>query len=227
MTKNVLQEQIAALYLRLNGYFLSGFIVHSPHEGKKTNKAQVDILAVRFPHNSEPERQIKPSRFLQVSNKAIDFLICEVKGGKEKLQFNEALREDQETVSTTLRWMGAFPEAEIKTLAKKVRGILVPTNAPTTQRFPWVESRDKLSRIRAIIFAPDRSAPRPNQIRFVCGEEIVNFIWRCLRPASIRSQCAARYDFKMWGKYEGLVRIFKGTKQKPSMDEIYSNLSKT
>jgi len=59
------QENLLALYLRLNGFFLSGFIVHSDVPG--ANITEVDALAVRFPYNAEPEREIGPDPLLELS----------------------------------------------------------------------------------------------------------------------------------------------------------------
>ena len=42
MDKSDLQELLAALYLRLNGYFPSGFIAHAP----VGNLTEIDILAL-------------------------------------------------------------------------------------------------------------------------------------------------------------------------------------
>lgn len=57
--KSHVQENLLNLYLRLNGFFITGFIVHSPELGK--NRAEIDALAIRLPYNDEPERVIKPS----------------------------------------------------------------------------------------------------------------------------------------------------------------------
>ncbi|MEE9214556.1 MAG: hypothetical protein V3U54_07140 [Thermodesulfobacteriota bacterium] len=87
MEKSTLQEKLAALYLRLNGYFVSGFIVHAPIEYQNAAgetrrvKTELDILAVRFPFNREPERVVLPSTYIDVSNSHIDNVIGEVKGG--------------------------------------------------------------------------------------------------------------------------------------------------
>ena len=53
------QEALVHLYLRLNGYFVSGFIVHSSDHGK--NKTQIDALAVRHSFNSEDLPGYRPS----------------------------------------------------------------------------------------------------------------------------------------------------------------------
>src|SRR5437867_493484 len=90
--KHDLQETLVSLYLRLNGYFVSGFIVHAPGMNKESNRTQVDALGIRLPNNSEPEREVRPSEYLQLPTRQIDILICEVKGDKASLQFNEAIR---------------------------------------------------------------------------------------------------------------------------------------
>ena len=67
-----------------------------------------------------------------------------------------------------------------------------------------------LYRIRAIFFAPDRQAPtQPNQQHYIYGEEILNYIWQCLRPKEIRLLSQTRYDYGLWGTYEKIVRYFK------------------
>lgn len=121
MRRHDLQEQLAALYLRLNGYLVSGFIVHAQPGGKETNRTQVDALGVRFPYSCEPEREIKQSVFLQIPDNVTDILICEVKGGKEALKFNERLRKDSGALRSVLRWIGAFTEDEINGLVPAVQ----------------------------------------------------------------------------------------------------------
>ena len=56
MDTSDLQELLAALYLRLNGYFPSGFIAHA----SVGNLTEIDILAVRFPDHRELEREVEP-----------------------------------------------------------------------------------------------------------------------------------------------------------------------
>src|SRR5580658_7819091 len=70
-----MQEQLLSLYLRLNGYFVSGLIVHSPTPGE--NFTEVDLLGIRFPRSREPERQIDSDPLLETSTDLIDLVICE------------------------------------------------------------------------------------------------------------------------------------------------------
>ena len=90
MTKGDVQEALVALYLRLNGYFTTGFIVQSPTSGRVT--AELDVLAVRLPNNAEPDRVIRGSPELKRWDDGIDFIIAEVKSRGEPFQFNLAAR---------------------------------------------------------------------------------------------------------------------------------------
>jgi hypothetical protein len=77
MDKGKVQDLIVTLYLRLNGYFTSGLIVHHPDTGK--NITDVDVLAVRFPWHAQPDREVGPAPELKCTPEQIDIIIGEVK----------------------------------------------------------------------------------------------------------------------------------------------------
>src|SRR5690348_9082718 len=105
------REDLVALYLRLNGYFSTGFIIHSPaHNNIYT---EIDSLSIRHPHNAEPEREILPSPSLEPSSEQTDLLICEVKGRGQLLQLNDALRDNTGAIESALRWAGLIPSSRI------------------------------------------------------------------------------------------------------------------
>lgn len=52
---SLFQEKLVKLFLRLNGYFTTGFIVQSAGRGVET---EVDIIDIRFPFNQQTEREI-------------------------------------------------------------------------------------------------------------------------------------------------------------------------
>jgi hypothetical protein len=222
MDRPTVREDISALYLRLNGYFLAhAFLAH--REGPQGLRSEIDLLAVRFPLNSEPERQIGPSGYLQVSNEVIDFLICEVKGGNNALSFNSSVRlpGNRTTVETLLRWMGAFPENAVPFWAEKVQELMnTENNDPST--FPCARTCLGVQ-IRTIIFAPDRRPPRGRVRRFVHGDVLINYIWDCFRPDTPRRSCATEYYVRSWARYDHIVRVFKDSRRTapPSMQEIY------
>ena len=233
MGKSTLQEKLVALYLRLNGYFVSGFIVHAPIEYQnaagETRRArtELDILAVRFPFNREPERVVLPSTYLDVSNSHIDIVIGEVKGGlKERLQFNRGLRENPDAIESILGWIGILDDEKTKSIIGSIESILSTQNEPDYSKFseyivPKEISKNNI-RFRTIIFAPDRPKPSLGQIRYVYGGEIIDFVWRCLCPEESRVDCETKYDYGLWGNYEELVRYFKRVDRKPnSLDKLY------
>ncbi len=224
MKKSELQETLVSLYLRLNGYFVSGFIVHASGTDSAGNRTQVDAVGIRLPYNSEPEREVRPSEYLQIPNGVTDIVLCEVKGGHERLQFNQALREVG-AIQSVLRWVGAFEEKEIENLVQPVREILSPHHPDTPGAFRAVPSRDGRYQLRAILFAPDRAEPRKTQTRYVHGLELVGFINRCMRTEFPREKCTTRYDFGLWGGlYEPIVRFVKGAAHDVGVGEIYEKL---
>src|SRR5436309_2351830 len=116
MDKSDLQELLAALYLRLNGYFPSGFIAHAP----VGNLTEIDILAVRFPDHKELEREVEPCAHLHPPKDYIDLVVGEVKGGRKNANFNPKFYQRPETVEKVLNRIGAFSRNEVADLVAQV-----------------------------------------------------------------------------------------------------------
>lgn len=212
MTKAEAQEAVVTLYLRLNGYFTSGFIVHSDVPGE--NATELDVLALRLPHNAEPVRGIDPDTALDPWDHGIDLIIGEVKSHGQQFQFNRALRDSRESVATALQWWGHLTPEEVKHLTDAVVAILAPL--PGATKAPTVECpRD--ARVRAVLFSPEENLRRQNQSWFIPGPPMFAFIWKCLRPPVPRDACATVYDFGRWGReLEPIVRYFKdANRQQP------------
>jgi hypothetical protein len=205
MTKGQVQEALVTLYLRLNGFFTSGFIVHSPTHGR--NRTEVDIIAVRFPLNAEPARGVGTDEELGTSDAVLDFVIGEVKSHGQQLRFNEGLRCSREAVESLVQWCGYYTDGERPGVTDSVLKLLEPQvasqNAPTAMG-------PRSSRIRAILFSPERNARRQNQPWFVTGPTIFAYVWKCLRPGEPRPWCATTYDFGAWGReLQPIVEYFK------------------
>jgi hypothetical protein len=238
MDRSDFQEQLSTLYLRLNGYFTTSFIVHAPlgeydEDGElRTNRAELDVLAVRFPHNAEPEREIKPSPFLEVSSEYIDILISEVKGGTRKSpRFNSGLRENPYITRSVLRWVGLFEEGQVENLVGPIMTILAVQNPNNHEQYRQYIVPEELSknvpvRVRAILFAPDRPPAQQGQTKFIHGQEVIDYIWMCLRPDKPRPESETRYNLGLWGIYEPLISFFKTAEHKPNnITEIYTALN--
>jgi len=200
------QEGLVNLYLRLNGYFITGFIIHSAVYGR--NLAEIDALAVRLPYNQEPEREVGPSPFLEITEGVTDLLICEVKSRGQALQFNEGFRESELAIAAVLRWAGLFREEEILPIARELKEGLTPrTVAP---RNLVIVEGPRGVRLRALLCCPERWEKDRSQPPFLYGKETFSYVWTCLRPEVPRKACGIRYDFTAWGsQLEPLVRYFK------------------
>jgi hypothetical protein len=202
--RSQVQEALLYLYLRLNGYFLSSFIVHSPECGK--NKTQIDALAVRHAFNREPGRQIGPSPFLHP--KGTDLLICEVKSRGQQLQFNEALREDDAVIQYVLRWAGLFDEEETMRVGRELKLILRPAT-PASKVEMGIAGAGEVT-VRPLLCSPERRQCHTNQPWFVCGDEIFSYIAKCVNPQTLRDACSTRYDITAWGsRLTPIVSYFK------------------
>jgi len=199
-----IQEAVLLLYLRLNGYFVSSFIVHSPEPGK--NITQVDALAVRHDFNREPNRVVRPSEFLKP--KGTDLLVCEVKSYGEPLQFNESFRENDDAIQSVLGWAGLFDQEETIPIASQLKPLLQPSTPASEAERGVAGPRE--TTVRPLLCSPERRSRRDNQPWFLCEQEMFSYIARCLNPEALRESCSTRYDINLWGpSLAPLVRYFK------------------
>lgn len=98
--RSQIQERLVKLYLRLNGYFSDGFIVHHDINSRISLE---DILGVRFPNHSESEREAGLCSRLQLNDSNnIDILIGEVKSNGVSLRFNNAISTNIEVLRKIL-----------------------------------------------------------------------------------------------------------------------------
>lgn len=223
--KSTIQEDLVSLYLRLNGFFVTRFIVHSPIHGE--NRTELDALALRLPFSSEPERKVGPDTLLDLSEKHTDLALCEVKSKGQAFQFNRALFAEPAAVATVLRWTGLFEVQEIDGLAAAVADALKPID-PARSEPPTVIGPRGI-RIRGLLFSPEASSRRKNQPWFVTGPDVLRYVWTCLCPSTPRSSCATTYDFRLWGDHERIVRYFKSrsTKGPGDIDALYAFLERS
>ena len=226
MTRSNLQEQLVKLFLRLNGYFTSGLIIHSNKKGN--NKTELDILGVRFPYHKQIDRQVECSKYLDIPSHTIDIIIGEVKGLKAGINFNAALYSDKETIEKLVNWLGMFSNDQINQVQCDLQKILQPKQLSNSQKFNILEyTVDSINyTIRPILFCPDRPKPKNNQSRYVYGEILLGYIWECLRPEIFRDTCSTIYPTNMWGyDFTYLVEYFKSENKRTvgNMKDLYSH----
>lgn len=218
-----IQESLVALYLRLNGFFTSGYIMHADTSNlAKREKGEIDILAVRLPFSREPETAVPVSPYLGIRQDTVEVVIGEVKSGKEKLQFNPSIR-DASNVIRALRRAGFTNNEDV---LRSIASSLVDRMPPLAVRprpspdFELINPKDVLlqprgdicypTRIRPILFHLGRELPKRNQVWFVGYGQIMEDIWKRLRPETQPDSCQRVYDYHLWGPvFDAIVTYFK------------------
>ncbi len=229
--KSNIQECLVTLYLRLNGYLTTGFIIHSDKNGIS---GELDILAIRFPNHNQDDTNHNSSKFLEVPQN-IDLIIGEVKSNGQLLQFNTCLRtRDSAHViwNKILKWVGIFEQKCIdEILPDLIQLVQTKENSQLLYlKSVSLESKFGIISIRPIIFSLERINTH-NADKFITWTELNDFIWDCLCPLENRKECGTRYDFKAWGTdlYQ-IVKVYKDRQKEQrkfmSISEIYEDIEK-
>lgn len=228
--KSIIQENLATLYLRLNGYFTTGFIIHS--EGNSID-AELDIVAIRFPKHKQDYTGHNSSEYLEVPP-YIDIIIAEVKSKGVKLQFNDSLRQQStlEPWKKMLEWIGLLTDDQIISVAEELNILVQPM--VNSQR-KYLRSTEIIKTefgdltVRPVIFCPER-VRKNNCDKFIDWTEVNDFVWKCLCPLETRDSCGTRYDFTSWGiGLFDIVKVFKDRQKTQdkfkTMTELYSDIT--
>lgn len=223
MDKGKFYESLVRLYLRLNGYFQTGLISHSAVHGN--NATEIDILAVRFPHHSQPERVVGFCTALNPSKTNIDIVIGEVKS--RNVVFNDPLKTGHPLADRNwtqiLNWIGLFDPNEIKNLITQLKAC-ADTNSSLIAGIEG-NSVHGTVKIRPIIFSIERRASNNNPKSYISGDEVIDYIWDCLCPVVSRVDCSTVYPLGNWGpEFEDIVKYFKDRNVanigKPSLTDL-------
>jgi hypothetical protein len=224
-TKPQVDEALATLYLRLNGYFTTGLILHSPEWGG--NRTELDCIAIRHPNHSLADRDVESSEFLGVHQGETDVVVCEVKSRPGDLAFNEALRTDLEAICALLRWVGVFDETQVVSVAKRFQPLLLDRVSLEAARSGVVEEG---CRVRSLLCCPACPEAQSKDHWCLTGAEIFRFVNECFNPAVKRDSCSTRYNFQQWGyALRPLVTYFKDIPigGSPSLGDLYKHLRVT
>lgn len=211
MERNRLQEKLVGLYLRLNGFFQTGLIVHSGVHGN--NSTEIDRMAVRFPYHRQEDRQIGFCQKLGDPGSVTELLVVEVKNGRPV--FNSSLYEpsrDPEAIwEKILSWTGLFDGSEIESMTSNLiislrgneNGVYEPFQAGTAENQIHI-------RLILVSFEGTEDFEKAGGI---IGKDIIDYIWECLCPEQRRATCSVTYPINNWGEeYEDLVDFFKKEK---------------
>ncbi|MDZ4339400.1 MAG: hypothetical protein U1B94_04185 [candidate division NC10 bacterium] len=215
-------EALVVLYLRLNGYFTSGLVVHAPEWGQ--SRTEIDCLAVRHPNHIQPDRGIGPAAFLGLRDDRVDLLVCEVKSVAAEVAFNERLRADPSVLESVLRWAGVIGNSEVPRVADQLLPIL-REGRESPRAGDGVTANGV--RVRGLLCCPAATQADLPTGWCLLGPEILTYANECFNPAVPREPCSTRYNFKLWGRWLApLVEYFKSVKvgEAPTLDGIYGSV---
>jgi len=210
-------EAVTTLYLRLNGFLTSGFILHSSKPGEALG--DVDCLALWHPHHDQSERGVSPDSFLELGGRP-DLLLCEVKSSLPSLSFNERLRTDPAGLNSLIRWSGLVLPSDVPDVVAKLQALIQEDTAPAEARAGFVYSG---VRIRALLCCPGCPSEPPVDRWCILGDQMLDYINKCLNPHVPRPSCSPTYSYDLWGGYlEPVVRYFKAlaSSATPSFAEL-------
>lgn len=221
MRKSDIDEILAQLYLRLNGYFTTGLILHSPEWGQA--RTEIDCLAIRHPYHCQSERGVETSDFLGTHEGETDVILCEVKNNPSSLIFNRPMREDIEALRATLRWAGIFTETQTCSVAERLQSLLHEDARPEVVQVGVVEGT---FRVRPLLCCPPCFEPVTDKWCLL-GTEILQFADKCFNPQNKRDLCSTRYNFHQWGyPLTPIVQYLKNCHRMdtPSLEGLYQKL---
>jgi len=222
MRKSDVHESLATLYLRLNGYFTTGLILHSPEWGQA--RTEIDCLAIRHCHHSQADRAIGTAEFLAADEEANDLILCEVKSEPTQLRFNKPIRNDPAALCAMLRWAGLFGEERIESIAGRLLPLLQDGVSAEAARHGV---REGDFRVRALLCCPPIAKPT-NDRWCLTGDEILAYARQCFRPDERRASCSTRYNFQQWGfPFAPIVRLLKEFPELPTLESLYQELRAT
>lgn len=225
MSRHRIQENLVALFLRLNGYFTTSLIIHSEKEFQVSG--EIDIVGIRFQNHKQTDRNINFFSNLDIPKDKIDIIIGEVKGGKSQLSFNDFLKNDKKNVIKLIEWIGNVNSSDIETIADKIIDAIQSTEIQNCEPFPHIYIDNYC--FRPILFALDRIKPRDNQKNFISGNDMINFCWECFRPSVARETCSTNYtSISNWGgQFEKMVGYFKNHEKTEvgNMDDLYKHFN--
>lgn len=190
MLHSEMLEKLVAFYLRLNGYFTTGLILHSTKKGR--NSAQIDLLAVRHPFHDQSYRGVPCSDFLDLREGTVDFLICEVKSSDQG--FNQSIQKN-DVLKDALAWAGLVPPDSLNGIVDRVVPLLADGVDAEVAAKGVFEGQ---IRIRGLICCPQTPADKTNRW-CLYQEEIIEFCVKCLNYKDTPSSCSRKYGFNAWG----------------------------
>jgi hypothetical protein len=219
MRRSAANEVLAALYLRLNGYFTTGLILHSPEWGE--SQGEIDCLAIRHPYHSQADRDLGMNDFLNGQKEITDLILCEVKSDPNQLHLNESIRTEPKALRAMLQWAGILCGEQVEAVVCQLQPLLREDVAAHPAR---IGVREGPVRVRALLSCPPLAGPVWDRW-ILTGDEILRYADPCFNPAEPRASCSTRYNFQQWGyPFTPIVQWLKERPHPMTLEALYDQL---
>lgn len=210
-------EVLTRLYLRLNGYLVSNLIIHSAKHGN--NSSEIDIIGIRMPFHMQEDRQVLKEDELECSNQRIEILIADVKNvnNKNRLRFNDGLRNNRESIKKLVNWIGCFQSVD-DVLIDEFEKYLNLHRVKNWEGFATFNKNldHGLFQFKFTFFCPSLNEWDGAGFKYVNGNQMVSFIWECLNKNKLITSCSRCYNLHNWNEFEPLVQYFKSLSTEPT-----------
>ena len=183
-------EKVAYWFFRLNGCLtIVNFIVHPDlvrRDEPRSQRTDVDILAVRFPHRCELFTSGQPMQDHEVFDSVglIDIVIAEVKRGRCNLNGPWTRRPDQ-NMHRVLYAIGAFSECRVPEVAESL--------------YSDGYYADDMFRVRLFAIGSEKNERLLPKVVQLTWDEILEFIY--VRLTKYREHKAQHEQWNSVGKY--------------------------
>jgi len=214
-------ENLASLYLRLNGFVTLNLIIHSEEHGYE--KSELDFLAVRMPLHQQNDRNVATSEFLELPKDRIQIIIGDSKSSANinNVKFNNGLKDNQESIKKLLEWIGIF-EIIDNALIQSIQSHLQIEIKDFNKGFNYLDFDTAFGRYRLIVlfFCPTQSSSNDGEMKYVHGQEMIDYCWKCLNKEHEPDECNRTYSLKHWHELKPYVAYFKETEFAGTIDEF-------
>lgn len=214
-------EKLASLYLRLNGFVSSNLIIHSDQHGNE--KSELDYVAFRMPQHNQSDRNEPTSPFLDLPTDRVQIFLGDSKSTTDpnKVRFNDGLRKDRDSIKKLIEWIGIFDKID-EGLIDKFEHLLAQKISNEIDGFSRLDFDMDFGKfqITFLFFCPLLKEPSKNQLKYIYGEEMLNYCFRCLNEVYEPEECNRTYGLKHWGELRPYVTYFKKINEPGSIDDF-------
>ena len=226
-------EALAALYLRLNGYFcITNYLYHrSKQDTSEGLRTESDLLALRMPHQCETledgVNQTNDTELVLKGNDKIDCVIAEVK--ESAVEFNPPIRDAHgwKVILDAIRMFGVLPAGDFDdhksgiAIAKGLHGQIIK---PAWAQIPVAGDEKQRIWVRMLVFARS-SAQHAKNRKFISLEHCLDFICGRMRPGAGCNPYPRGAGFSPWrGIARKIVEFLDQPCKEPTLDSLLAYL---